>query len=83
MAKEKSKDMTMQEVLVAAVKKNNNIYKDLEIGDVVAICLNDDIVLTVEKEGDADVPGFCQMTITGMRSIRINANLVGDECDSI
>jgi len=75
-------EMTMPEVMKTVLRKNKYFLADMGLGEEKAIVLNDGMTVVVCKESEADESGLVGMSVSYLRSIRIDTTLImGDEGD--
>lgn len=82
MKKNPVEEMTMPEVMEAVLKKDRNFLRDMGLGEEKAIVLNDGMTVVICKENEADETELVGISISYLRSIRIDTTLImGDEDD--
>jgi hypothetical protein len=69
-------EMTMPEVMKAVLKKDKYFFADMGLGEEKAIVLNDGMTVVVCKEKEANENGLVGISISRLRSIRIDTTLI-------
>jgi len=81
MEKKHVEEMTMPEIMKAVLKKNKYFLADMGLGEEKAIVLNDGMTVVVSKENEVDETGLIGISISYLRSIRIDTVLIMDDED--